>query len=111
MVIADSGEEAVAFCEKCDYAANVEKAEVKATNSYEEGEMKELKEVETPGMTSVEDVSSFLKVTPRNVIKTIIFNADKEPVAAMVRGDHQINEIKLKNIAGCTEISLADEKP
>ncbi len=110
MVIADSGEEAVAFCEKCDYAANVEKAEVKATNSYEKGEMKELKEVETPGMTSVEDVSSFLKVTPRNVIKTIIFNADKEPVAAMVRGDHQINEIKLKNIAGCTEISLADEK-
>ena len=109
MVIADSGEEAVAFCEKCDYAANVEKAEVKVTNGYEKEEMKELKEVETPGMTSVEDVSSFLKVKPKNIIKTIIFNSDKEPVAAMVRGDHQINEIKLKNIAGCSEISLADE--
>ena len=109
MVLADSGEEGIAFCDKCDYAANIEKAEVKPTNSSGNEEMKKLNTVETPGMKSVEDVSSFLKVTPENLIKTLIFETDKEPVAALVRGDQQINEIKLKNLCGCSEVNLASE--
>lgn len=110
MVMADSGEEAVAFCDKCDYAANIEKAEVKATDSSEKDEKKELKSVETPGMMSVEEVSSFLKITPKDLVKTLIFETDKGTIAAMVRGNHQINQIKLKNITGCSEISLAREE-
>ncbi len=110
MVMADSGEEAVAFCNKCDYAANIEKAEVKATDSYKKDEKKKLKSVETPGMMSVEEVSSFLKVTPKDLVKTLIFETDKGTIAAMLRGNHQINEIKLKNITGCSEISLAREE-
>ncbi|HJN03241.1 MAG TPA: proline--tRNA ligase [Nitrospinota bacterium] len=110
MVMADSGEEAIAFCDKCDYAANLEKAEIKATDSYKKNEKKKLKSVETPGMTSVEEVSSFLKVTPKDLAKTLLFETEKGTVAAMVRGDHQINEIKLKNITGCSEINLAREE-
>ena len=110
MVIADSGEEAIAFCDKCDYAANLEKAEIKATDSYKKNEKKKLKSVETPGMMSVEEVSSFLKVTPKDLAKTLLFETEKGTVAAMVRGDHQINEIKLKNITGCSEINLAREE-
>ena len=110
MVMADSGEEAIAFCDKCDYAANLEKAEIKATDSYKKNEKKKLKSVETPGMMSVEEVSSFLKVTPKDLAKTLLFETEKGTVAAMVRGDHQINEIKLKNITGCSEINLAREE-
>ena len=110
MVMADSGEEAIAFCDKCDYAANLEKAEIKATDSYKKNEKKKLKSVETPGMTSVEEVSSFLKVTPKDLAKTLLFETEKGTVAAMLRGDHQINEIKLKNITGCSEINLAREE-
>ena len=110
MVIADSGEEAIAFCDKCDYAANLEKAEIKATDSYKKNEKKKLKSVETPGMMSVEEVSSFLKVTPKDLAKTLLFETEKGTVAAMLRGDHQINEIKLKNITGCSEINLAREE-
>ena len=110
MVMADSGEEAIAFCDKCDYAANLEKAEIKATDSYKKNEKKKLKSVETPGMMSVEEVSSFLKVTPKDLAKTLLFETEKGTVAAMLRGDHQINEIKLKNITGCSEINLAREE-
>ncbi len=110
MVMADSGEEAIAFCDKCDYAANLEKAKIKAIDSYKKNEKKKLKSVETPGMMSVEEVSSFLKVTPKDLAKTLLFETEKGTVAAMVRGDHQINEIKLKNITGCSEINLAREE-
>jgi len=110
MVMADSGEEAIAFCDKCDYAANLEKAEIKATDSYKKNEKKKLNSVETPEMTSVEEVSSFLKVTPKDLAKTLIFETNKGTIAAMVRGDHQINEIKLKKITGSSEISLAREE-
>jgi len=110
MVMANSGEEAIAFCDKCDYAANLEKAEIKATDSYKKNEKKKLNSVETPEMTSVEEVSSFLKVTPKDLAKTLIFETNKGTIAAMVRGDHQINEIKLKKITGSSEISLAREE-
>ena len=110
MVMANSGEEAIAFCDKCYYAANLEKTEIKATDSYKKNEKKKLNSVETPEMTSVEEVSSFLKVTPKDLAKTLIFETNKGTIAAMVRGDHQINEIKLKKITGSSEISLAREE-
>ncbi len=111
MVLADSGEETITFCKSCDYAANIEKAEVKAkaTNSSGKEEKRDLKIVETPGKKSVEEVSSFLKLKPENLIKTLIFETDRGLLAVLVRGDHQINEAKVKNQAKCSEIGLAHE--
>lgn len=107
MVLADSGEEAIAFCDSCEYAANIERAEVKAAKNDGEGKYEELKSVETPGIKSVEEVSSFLKLKPNNLIKTLIFETDKDPLVVLVRGDHQINELKVKKHIGCSEIKLA----
>ncbi len=111
MVLADSGEETITFCKSCDYAANIEKAEVKAkaTNSSGKEEKRDLKIVETPGKKSVEEVSSFLKLKSENIIKTLIFETDRGPLAVLVRGDHQINEAKVKNQTKCSEIGLAHE--
>ena len=110
MVLADSGEEGIAFCDKCNYSANIEKAKVRSSINYEKEDKKELELVATPGMKSVKEVSSFLKVKPENLIKTLIFETDKGPLAVLVRGDHQINEIKLKNFAGCSALAFANEK-
>jgi prolyl-tRNA synthetase len=111
MVLADTGEDQIVSCVKCDYAANLEKAEVRAEDgarlSDQEG-MQPMEEVETPDMRTVEEVTSFLSISPAQLIKTLIFLADGEPVAALVRGDHEMNEVKLKNLLGAEEVALAD---
>ncbi|MCK9233294.1 MAG: proline--tRNA ligase [Syntrophales bacterium] len=109
MVMADSGEDAVVFCTACDYAANLEKAEIappEKTPSVDEARLP-LEEVHTPGVRTIEEVCAFLSVTPREVVKTLIFNADGKPAAILVRGDHDVNEIKVKNVLGCDELELA----
>lgn len=110
MVLADSGEDIIVFCESCGYAANQEKAEIQAPPTTPPREpLRELKPVPTPGQRTVEEVTAFLGVSPSNLIKTLIFATDKGPVAALVRGDHEINEIKLKNMLDVAEIALADD--
>ncbi|HOG07767.1 MAG TPA: proline--tRNA ligase [Syntrophales bacterium] len=109
MVMADSGEDAVVFCTACDYAANLEKAEIappEKTPSVDEARLP-LEEVHTPGVRTIEEVCAFLSVTPQEVVKTLIFNADGKPAAILVRGDHDVNEIKVKNVLGCDELELA----
>jgi prolyl-tRNA synthetase len=98
MVLADTGESELASCTKCNYSANTEKA----TDTFEKisapkSNLK-LEKVNTPNKKSVEEVAAFLKVQPTSIIKTLIFNTAEGPVAALVRGDYDINEIKLKNI-------------
>ena len=109
MVIADSGEDAVIFCTNCDYAANLEKAEVAKPekSSVDESTFLPSEDVHTPDVRTIEEVCSFLKVTPQDVVKTLIFMADDKPVAALVRGDEEINEIKLRNYLGCETLELA----
>lgn len=111
MVMADSGEDAVVFCEQCNYAANLEKAEIprpeKAPISGKE--WLSLESVETPDVRTIEEVSSFLNVTPEQIVKTLIFNADGKPCAVLIRGDHDVNEIKVKNYLGAAELELADD--
>jgi prolyl-tRNA synthetase len=114
MVMADTGEDAVAVCDSCNYAANTERAEIRKEvgdtgDSKTPGAAPE--EVTTPGKKSVEEVASFLKVTSDLLIKTIVV-ADGEGQAAvgLVRGDHELNEIKLKNRLGWDSIVLADER-
>ena len=110
MVLADSGEDIIVYCESCGYAANLEKAEIKPPkNSQSPKNQKPRNKVSTPGQKTVEEVTGFLGISPARLIKTLIFATDKGPIAALVRGDHEINEIKLKNYLRCDELSLADD--
>jgi prolyl-tRNA synthetase len=109
MVIADSGEAAIVYCPSCDYAANVEKAELKPIVASEET-LENLTIVDTPGTKSIEALTNFLKISADKTIKTLVYNTDKGIVVALVRGDHEVNEIKLQNIVECLTIELADEK-
>ena len=109
MVIADSGEAAIVYCPSCEYAANVEKAELKAISMPKE-ELKALSIVDTPGTKSIEAVTTLLGITADKAIKTLVYNTDKGVVVALVRGDHEVNEIKLQNLVDCLTIELADEK-
>jgi prolyl-tRNA synthetase len=112
-VLAESGEDAIVSCSHCDYAANVEKAEVKggwpAARDIA-AETPALEKVSTPGKKTVAEVAEFLKLPANKFVKTLVYRTDSgELVAALVRGDHEINELKLRAVLGCREIDLADE--
>lgn len=113
MVLAETGEDQLVSCTKCDYAANLEKAEVKAPKpppshgSSPQTDEKPLQEVQTPDIKTIEQVSDFLSIDSETLIKTLIYVADGQPVAALVRGDHEINETKLKNHLGASIVELA----
>lgn len=110
MVIADSGEAAIVFCDQCDYAANIEKAEAKRINANNcEPEGEQITEVLTLNATSIGDVAKLLEVEPSKLIKTLIYQSDKGPIIALVRGDREINEIKLKNHVDCLWLEMASE--
>jgi len=112
MLIVDTsgGEEVIMFCDKCRYAANVEKASFRERiPQTQDEELKEIEEVDTPGASSIEQVSGFLKVDPSRLAKTLIYIADDKPAVAMIRGDRELNPIKLKNILGCVELESAPE--
>jgi len=112
MVMAESGEDAMAFCEKCAYAANLEKAEVSCPERKEiyEEDWRSLEEISTPGVRTIEEVSAFLNVKPQDIVKTLIFNADGKQYAVLIRGDHEVNEIKVKNYLGADEVELASDE-
>jgi len=109
MVTADSGEDGMVHCTSCDYAANLEKAEVSRPEEQSERGVGPLpmEEVHTPDVRTIEEVCGFLNVEPRDVVKTMIFMCDDTPVAVLVRGDEDINEAKLRNYLGCDSIELA----
>ena len=112
-VLAESGEDAIVSCNTCDYAANVEKAEVKTArpSGRDIAEVSpKLEKVSTPGKKSVAEVAEYLKLPSENFIKTLVYRTDSgEFVAVLARGDHEVNELKLKTVLGCREIALADE--
>ncbi len=112
MVLADSGEDLVLFCPKCEYAANVERAESVRTpvQREEKPELGELAKAATPGARTIEQISEFLQVKPEDCIKTLLYVADGKVIAALVRGDHNINEIKLRKLLGCETLELADDE-
>jgi prolyl-tRNA synthetase len=112
MVMADSGEDALVFCSACEYAANLEKAEVPIPEKREirEDGFLPLEEVHTPDVKRIEEVCAYLHISPKDVIKTLIYEADGLPVAVLVRGDEEVNEIKVKNYLGCDTLSMASEE-
>ena len=109
MVLADTGEDEIVNCLSCSYAANLEKAEVKASVLEPATRAPgKLEEVKTPKVRTIEELSSFLSIQPDQIVKTLIFSADGNVVAALIRGDHELNEVKLKNLLGADQIELAD---
>ncbi len=117
MVTSSSGEDRIVVCENkgcpVKYSANVEKASYlrPEPGAQDEGEVQlPLEEIDTPGMKSVEEVSEFTGQPPSKFIKTLIYNSEKGPVAALIRGDHELNLEHLKKYAGVRELEAADEE-
>ncbi len=108
MVVSDIGEEVLVSCPKCGYAANLEKAVAKNNYSKSDEELLPIEKVSTPDVGSIEDLVEFFKTSPEKFIKTIIYIADSNPVAVLIRGDIEINEVKLKNSLKAVELQLAD---
>lgn len=106
LVDTTAGEEVILFCEACNYAANVEKAIFKIDALKSEAP-KVKQTVDTPGASTIEQVTAFLKVESHKLVKTLVFMADNKPVAALVRGDRELNETKLKNVLGAIELEMA----
>jgi prolyl-tRNA synthetase len=110
MVLAESGEDAIVSCDSCEYAANVEKAELRAPESQAPAPSEDLTKVLTPARKSVEDVAAFLKTTPQRLVKTLIVQTDKgEILAVLLRGDRELNDIKLCRLLDCAWIEMAGE--
>ncbi|MEN8614045.1 proline--tRNA ligase [Dehalogenimonas sp. THU2] len=108
MVLAESGEDEVIFCSnsECGYSANLEKA-VFNKGTVEAQEALAPEEVATPGKESIEDVAAFLGLAPSQMLKCVFYIADKEFVIAVIRGDLEVNEIKLKNLLKAADLRLA----
>ena len=110
MVLAASGEDAIVSCNACEYAANVEKAELRKPAGEAPAPAMPLEKVETPNLKTIEDVAKFLNETPQKMVKTLVLQTDQEEVVAvLLRGDHTLNQIKLCNYLGCNHVQLADE--
>jgi len=109
-VLAESGEDALVSCTACSYAANVEKAEIRAAvAAIGEPPAGAPTRVDTPGQRTVEEVSAFLKVPPDRFVKTLLFTIDGgATVAALVRGDHELSEAKLTTALACAALQMAD---
>ena len=109
-VLAESGEDAIVSCDNCDYAANVEKAELKRESAEPAPPKAALEEIHTPGKGGIADVVAFLKnVKPKDFVKTLIYVADGKPIIAVVRGDRDVNELKLKAALGVETLELASD--
>ncbi len=107
MVPTDAGEDYLVQSEDGSYAANLERAEVLPIPDRKDGGTAALKEVHTPGLSTIADVSKFLGCAPEKMIKTIIYEANGEPLVALVRGDHEVNEAKLGRVAKMGKITAA----
>lgn len=109
MVIADSGEAEIVFCTSCDYAANVEKAELFPLEAQEEA-MLTKEEVVTPDCKTIADVCAYLKLLVDHSVKAVAYNSEKGLILCFVRGDHEVNEIKVINTCGVIDLEMATEE-
>jgi prolyl-tRNA synthetase len=107
MVLADAGEDAILHCDTCDYAANQEQAASRIEQFPQDAEPGCMEHVLGVGLIGVEPLAEFLKIPVWKTTKTLIFQADDTIVAAMVRGDCDVNEIKLARALGCKALRLA----
>ena len=108
MVITETGEDEIIYCRKCGYSANTDKAQSVQDKLADEKPLP-VGEVATPGITTIKGLSNLLKVPQSHTIKVVFYVADGEFVIAVIRGDIEINEVKLKNALHCFELCLATE--
>lgn len=109
VVLASTGESVVVFCDSCGYAANVEKSACVPEIRVRQENALTLEKIPTPEQKTIQEVCRFLELPSHRLVKTLVYMADEEPVAVLVRGDREINEVKLKNYLGCNFIEMADE--
>lgn len=110
MVLAKTGEDTIVVCSDCDYAANMEKAAVAVPKVEEDVALQELEKIETPGKRKVKAVCDFLEIESNQLVKTLVFDADGTTVAVLVRGDREVEEVKLNNLLGAVDVTLLDDK-
>lgn len=112
MVLAESGEDQIVNCTGCDYAANLERAEVKEedVSSPDASGFEALDRVDTPDQRTIDEVTEFLNITSEQLVKTLIYVVDEEPVAVLIRGDHELNDAKLKNALDAQAVEMASER-
>lgn len=110
MVLAESGESLIVYCDSCDYAANVEKAEcVLPAEQSQDVPVLEKEKRYTPDQYTIEDVAVFLGIPDSSLIKTLMYMVDDKLIAVLLRGDRELNEIKLQNALQCEDFYMADE--
>jgi prolyl-tRNA synthetase len=110
-VLADSGEDAIVFSDGSDYAANIEKAEALAPTAQRPAPAAALQQVDTPTQKTIDDIASFLKVSPQQCVKTLLVRGRDGLVALCLRGDHEINAVKAGKLAELPDESvLASEE-
>lgn len=108
MVLAESGEDDVVHCTSCDYAANTERAEsAPPPAAGGQADTPPMEQVDTPDARTIDEVAGLLGVDASRLLKTLIYVADGQPVAAIVRGDDDLNEIKLQRVLGATTLEMA----
>lgn len=108
MVLAETGEATIAYSTEGSYAANLERAEVCPSTEADPSALLPLISVETPQRRTVEEVTAFLQISPRQLVKTLLYQAGTESVAVLIRGDHEVNEVKLARLLKVTDVALAD---
>ena len=110
MVLSEVGEDTIAYSNTSSYAANIEMAPVVVTYEKSNEEEQSLEKVKTIGRKSIEDVASYLKVSNDRCIKSLLFKVDEKYVLVLVRGDHEVNDIKVKNLYNASVVDLASQE-
>ncbi len=109
ILIAPSGEDEVIYCSRCDYSANADRAEsIKLPGEGEEA--LPLEEVATPGVKTIEELANFLGIPKSKTLKAVFYVADGELIFVAIRGDLEVNEVKLKNALKCHDLRLASDE-
>lgn len=111
MVLSEIGEDTIAYSNESSYAANIEMAPVVANYEKKSDAPLDKEKVSTPGQKTIEEVASFLQMKKSDLIKSIVFKVDEKYVLVLARGDHEINDVKVKNLyqASVVETATADE--
>ncbi|GEN33628.1 proline--tRNA ligase [Aneurinibacillus danicus] len=111
MALSEIGEDTIAYCTSCDYAANLEKAEVVYKSAEKRtASQAEMEKVATPDVKTIEQLMNHFDMEARQFIKALVFKADERFVVALVRGDHELNDVKLKNIVDANVLTMATEE-
>ncbi|MDG5470324.1 proline--tRNA ligase [Jeotgalibacillus sp. ET6] len=107
MVLSDIGEDTIAFSDSSEYAANLEMAAVATQYEERRHSGNKMERVETPDQKTIADVADYLQVQAEDIVKSVLFIADEEPVLVLVRGDHEVNDIKVKRALGARVVEMA----